>query len=174
MHSMPGIRLQYQWLKSWKNEKKKERNGIKFTVVFVRLFKIDFHNVFEESISFLTWTFCWHCFKQFSSLCVLISWENKIFTHSRHRRQRVLSSFHASACPYVCASIRLSVPNDVTAPTLFKDFSYLPEIWWDDAQYHETDYYLKWPYWPIFVRSSENFHDWLGHGLRDNATALTL
>ena len=28
---------------------------------------------------------------------------------------------------------------------LFKDFSYRPEIWWDDAQYDEADLYAKWP-----------------------------
>ena len=27
---------------------------------------------------------------------------------------------------------------------LFKDFNYWPDIWWDDAQQHETDCYLKW------------------------------
>ena len=35
-------------------------------------------------------------------------------------------------------------PSLITILT-FQDFSYWPEIWWDDAQYHEADYYSKWP-----------------------------
>ena len=34
--------------------------------------------------------------------------------------------------------------DDVTLPLiLFKDFSYWPEIWWEDAQYHEAPRYLN-------------------------------
>ena len=29
---------------------------------------------------------------------------------------------------------------------LFKNIGYWPEIWWDDAQYHGVDHYLKWPF----------------------------
>ena len=47
---------------------------------------------------------------------------------------------------------------------LFKDFSYQPEIWWDDAQYHEANRFLA-----MFVqlrapRNFEIFHDRLGPG----------
>ena len=38
---------------------------------------------------------------------------------------------------------------------LFEDFSYRPEIWWDDVQYDEADRYLKWPYSAIFACSTE-------------------
>ena len=37
-----------------------------------------------------------------------------------------------------------------TTLPLFKDFKYQPEIWWDDAQHHKADRYVKWP-------SSANF-----------------
>ena len=41
--------------------------------------------------------------------------------------------------PSVCPS-RTTLPLE-----LFKDFSYQPEIWWDDEQYHGADRFLKWP-----------------------------
>ena len=59
-----------------------------------------------------------------------------LFTLGRHRRQQELSLFHASTCPFICLS-------RTTLPLL--TFSYQPDIWWDDAQYHEADRYLKCP-----------------------------
>ena len=54
---------------------------------------------------------------------------------------------------------------------LLKDLSYGPEIWWDDAQYHEADRNVKWS-------CSDNFcaldgtlkflHDRLGPGPRED------
>ena len=41
--------------------------------------------------------------------------------------------------------VRLSASNDVTALTVYKDFSYRPEMLWGDAQYHEADRYSKGP-----------------------------
>ena len=48
-------------------------------------------------------------------------------------------------------SVRLSVCSSVRperyprSNVLFKDFSYQPQIWWNDAQYHGADRYLKCP-----------------------------
>ena len=49
--------------------------------------------------------------------------------------------------PSVRSSVCLSVcPSRTTLPLLlFKDFGYQSKIWWDDAQYHGTHRYLKWP-----------------------------
>ena len=61
-----------------------------------------------------------------------------------------------------------------TTLSLFKDFWYHPEIWWDGAQWHESDCCLNWPCSANFARSMEhwNFQNRLGPGPRDDVTAL--
>ena len=44
--------------------------------------------------------------------------------------------------------------DDITALTLLKDFSYQPEILWDDTQYHWAGYYLRWLCSAIFCAST--------------------
>ena len=61
-----------------------------------------------------------------------------VITLGRHWRSWVLSSAIASVCPSARLSVRLSI-----CPS--RNFRYQPKIWWDDAQYHEADCYLKWP-----------------------------
>ena len=56
--------------------------------------------------------------------------------------------------PAVCPSVRLSVIPSVSLSGclsrttlslwLFKDFNYQPKIWWDGAQYPETDRCIRW------------------------------
>ena len=54
---------------------------------------------------------------------------------------------HLAVLLSVHLSLPLSVsPSWMTLPLkLFKDFSYQPEMWWGDAQYHEANRYLIWP-----------------------------
>ena len=75
---------------------------------------------------------------------------------------------YCSMRPPVCPSV---FPSRTTLPLLFfKDSSYQPEIWWDDAQYHETDLLWNSNAHPIFARQKhfEIFHDMLGQVLRYN------
>ena len=52
---------------------------------------------------------------------------------------------------------------------LFKDFSYRPEIYWDDAQYHHKNCYLNGSAQLILVlpQDFEILQDRLGSGLRE-------
>ena len=63
-----------------------------------------------------------------------------IFGLSFHQCRQVLSSFHVSACLSVCPSWTMLLLYLISP-----GFSYWPEIWWNDAQYHRVDRYLKWP-----------------------------
>ena len=66
-----------------------------------------------------------------------------IFALSCHQCRGVLSSFYVSACLSVCPSWTMLLLY------LFSPgFSYWPEIWWNDAQYHRVDRYIKWPCLP--------------------------
>ena len=49
-------------------------------------------------------------------------------------------SVRPSVCLFICPS-----RNTLTLQ-LIEDFSYWPEIWWDDAQYNEAGCCRKWPY----------------------------
>ena len=51
-------------------------------------------------------------------------------------------------------------------PILFKHYSYRPEIWWEDAQYHEAPRYSN-GYAQVMFACQPNFeifHGWLGTG----------
>ena len=74
--------------------------------------------------------------------------------------------------------LRAGLRNGITALTL-KDFSYWPEIWWDDVHYHEAYFFSKWLCWANFVHSRElgschTVQDRFGTGLKDDVTAPIL
>ena len=74
-------------------------------------------------------------------------------------------------------SVRLSVcPSWTMFPLwLFKDFSYQPQIWWDDAQYHGADGSLKLPCSANFCMFQGTLKfSMMGLGQEDEIEDLTL
>ena len=59
---------------------------------------------------------------------------------------RIFEIFHDSRGPGLRDDVMLQV---------LKDFSYWPELWWDDEQFYEADWYLKWLCLAIFDASME-------------------
>ena len=101
--------------------------------------------LYDHSLRFalLCWSIASICridMKIYSVLGYLLIWNTSIFALPW---VIFLSAIRANGyCP---RSIRPSVGLERRYRSNFKDFNYRPEIWWDDAQYHEAVCYLKWP-----------------------------
>ena len=98
----------------------------------------------------------------------------QVYTYTCSCFVAILPSAPIGADEYCRRSLRPSVRLAVRATI---PLSYQPKIWWNDAQYHGADHYLKWPF-------SANFCVFYGTlkfsmvgffltGLRDDVTILT-
>ena len=125
--------------------------------------------------------------KNRSNIIYYIFYMSYIIFLGRHQRQWVLLSVLASGHPSIRLSVHLSFhlsghPSirpewHYRMTLLFKNVSYLSEIWWDVAHDYEAYCHWKWSCWANFCM----FHwtliflvgDRLWAGLRNNITALT-